>query len=80
MFETACDLGVEAQHKDQLHYWAAATAPENATRAVRQQVGEDWEVRLTPHVLDEAHVAALDLAPGRVRRIKFVKGRRERIK
>jgi hypothetical protein len=66
---------VEAQHEDQLHYWAAAMAPGNATRAVRQQLGEDWDVRLTPYVLDYAHAAALDLAPGRVRRMKFVQGR-----
>jgi hypothetical protein len=66
---------VEAQHEDQLHYWAAATPPENATRAVRQQLGEDWDVRLTPYVLDKTHVATLGLAPGRVRRIKFIQGR-----
>lgn len=64
---------VEAEKDGALHYWAAATPPENATRAVRQQVGGGWQVRLTDRVLTAQQVASLNVPAGRVHRIKFMK-------
>jgi hypothetical protein len=62
---------VEAKKNDDVHYWAAATTPENATRAVLQQLGEGWDVQLTRYVVDQPYAEAIDLPAGRVCRIKY---------
>jgi hypothetical protein len=67
---------VEAKKNDDVHYWAAATTPENATRAVCQQLGEAWKLRLTDYIVDQQYAEVVDLPAGRVRRIKYPKALR----
>jgi hypothetical protein len=50
------------------------TRQRNATRAVRQQLGEGWDLRLTDYVLDREYAKSLEMTHGRVRRIKYGKG------
>jgi len=64
---------VEAEKDGELQYWAAAIPPEDAARAVQQQLGAGWHARLTERVLDSEYEGILDVPPGRVRRIKHMK-------
>ncbi len=64
---------VQAEKAGELQYWAAATPPGDASRAVQQQLGSDWHARLTDRVLGSEYEDLLDVPTGRVRRIKFMK-------
>jgi hypothetical protein len=63
---------VEAQKDGYLQYWAAATAPEDASRAVQQHLGLDWKVRLTDRTLRAEYADILSVPAGRVRRVKYM--------
>jgi hypothetical protein len=62
---------VEASKEDEVQYWAAATLPENATRAVLDHLGQDWSAKLTDRQLSSEYAALLEVPPGRVRRIRY---------
>ena len=59
---------VEAERAGKLQYWAVATEPADAARAVQQRLGSDWHARLTDRVLGPEY-EHLDIPRGRVRRL-----------
>jgi hypothetical protein len=64
---------VQAEKDGELTFWAAATAPENATRAVLDHLGPGWQATLTKRVLSRTYSELLEVPPGKVRRIRYMK-------
>jgi hypothetical protein len=61
---------VRARHKDRpgtSAVWVAATATsDEATHAVQEKLGREWNVEITDNRVSAENVASLGLAPGEV--------------